>query len=268
MDPRTVEPLTTHRPPAAASARASPWPALASRLADAWLPRTCALCDQRLRGDETGICRHCSSELPGAHAARCVVCAIEVDACADPRLCAACRRSSPAFDRTIALADYAPPLDRLILALKFRGELALARALGPPLAERLRAQALPQPVLLVPVPLATRRLAQRGFNQSLAIAAAVARTLGLPLASRLLRRERETRAQSTLALDARQANLAGAFACTPLRGAGGLVSPQRAGSVVLVDDVMTSGATLHAAAQALKAAGARCVVNLVAARTP
>jgi ComF family protein len=268
MDPRLVEPIAAHRMPGAASRRASPWLALASRLADAWLPRSCALCDQRLRGDEPGLCRHCAGELPGLRAARCVVCAVPVDADSDPRLCAACRRSRPAFDQTIVLADYAPPLDRLILALKFRGELALARALGPPLAERLGTQALQQPALLVPVPLATRRLAQRGFNQSLAIAAAVARPLGLPLASRLLRRERETRAQSTLALDARQANLSGAFACTPLRGSGRVPSPRRAGCVALVDDVMTSGATLHAAAEALKAAGARFVVNLVAARTP
>ena len=268
MDTGIVEPLATQRPPAAASGRASPWRAFASDLADAWLPRTCALCDQRLHGDEKGICRHCSTELPGARAARCPVCAIAVEDSADPPPCAACRRSQPAFDRTIVLADYAPPLDRLLLALKFRGELALARALGPPLAGRLRAQELPGPVLLVPVPLAARRLAQRGFNQSLAIAAAVARPLGLPLASRLLRRERETRAQSTLALDARQANLAGAFACAPPRGGGRAQSLQRAGCVVLVDDVMTSGATLHAAADALKAAGARRVVNLVAARTP
>ncbi len=239
--------------------RPSPWRAFALRLADAWLPRSCALCDQTLRGDEPGICRHCSGELPGSRAARCTVCAIALEVGAQPSVCAACARSRPAFDQTIALADYAPPLDRLILALKFRGELSLARALGPPLARRLRARALQPPELVVPVPLAAQRLAQRGFNQSLAIAAAVARPLGLPLAARLLHRERETRAQSTLALDDRQANLAGAFACAPLHDTG---------CVVLVDDVMTSGATLHAAAEALKAAGARCVVALVAARTP
>jgi predicted amidophosphoribosyltransferase len=87
----------------------------------------------------------------------------------------------------------------------------------------------------------------------------LARRLNLPLDARLLRRLRETRAQSTLALDARQDNLAGAFACA---------AAGRRGCVVVVDDVMTSGATLHAAAKALKAAGARHVVNLVAARTP
>jgi len=258
-EPAVVDAIATRGRPGAARARTSAWRAFASRLADAWLPRSCALCDQTLRDDEPGICQHCSGELPGIRAVRCVVCASALEAAAQPCVCAACTRSRPAFDQTIALADYAPPLDRLILALKFRGESSLARALGPQLAGRLRAQALQAPELVVPVPLAPRRLAQRGFNQSLAIAAAVARPLGVPLAARVLRRERETRAQSTLALDARRANLAGAFACAPLH---------RTGCVVLVDDVMTSGATLHAAAEALKAAGARCVVNLVAARTP
>jgi ComF family protein len=252
MDPRRVEAGPARHRPAA-------WRTLAIGLADAWLPRTCALCDQPLRRDEQGICRPCHDDLPGAHAARCTFCGIVADATAQAGRCAACARSQPAFDQTIVLADYAPPLDRLIVALKFRGELPLARSLGPALAERLRARALRTPDLVVAVPLAPRRLARRGFNQSQAIARAVARPLGLPLSATLLRRERETQAQSTLALDARHANLADAFRCAPLRGAG---------CVVVVDDVMTSGATLQATADALKAAGAGFVVNLVAARTP
>ena len=264
MDSRSapaVPPQSAAQPRRAGRSRwsAFAWSAFASRWADAWLPRACALCDQPLRGDEAGICRHCGPALPGAHSARCTVCGAALARAQELRPCPACVRSPPAFDQTIVAADYAPPLDRLILALKFRGELPLARALAPLLADRLAEQALHPPELVVPVPLAPRRLARRGFNQSHAIASAVARRRGLPLDARLLHRRRETRAQSTLALDARQDNLAGAFACAAVG---------RAGCVVLVDDVMTSGATLHAAAEALKAAGARRVVNLVAARTP
>ena len=237
----------------------APLASFASRLADAWLPRSCALCDQPLGRREAGLCVACRTDLPGTRAVRCAVCGSVATLTTGADRCGACAGSKPAFDQTIVLADYAPPLDRLVVALKFRGELSLARALGPALAERLGARALRAPDLLVAVPLAPQRLARRGFNQSLAIAAAIARPTGLALEPRLLRRERETQAQSTLSLDARQANLAGAFTCAPLR---------RACCVVVVDDVMTSGATLQAAAHALKAAGASFVINLVAARTP
>jgi ComF family protein len=260
------------------------------RLADAWLPRTCALCDGILPPEGEGLCTVCLEHLPGARAPRCPVCALRVapgrrdgdddgdtqrrdddlggcspDASARP--CDACATRPPAYARTVALADYAPPLDRLVLALKFGGELALARPLGlalaPPLAAALRS--LPAgslgggPPLLVPVPLARERLAGRGFNQAQAIAAAAARALRLPLAPGTLERRRETAVQSTLALADRHANLAGAFE------ANGAAAGR---CVVLVDDVMTSGATLQAAAQAMRDAGAQCVLALVAARTP
>jgi len=224
-----------------------------ARLADAWLPRACALCRRALALADPGLCAACRDGLPGAGRPRCPVCALP-----QPRgeRCAACAARPPAFDRTIVLADYAPPLDRLILALKFRGELALAR----PLARALAAPctAVDHVDGLVPVPLAPLRLAERGYNQSRALAAGVGRARGLPLADGLLRRVRETRPQSGEPLAARHDNLAGAFVAQA-RAAGG--------AWVVVDDVMTSGATLQATAAALKAAGARLVVNLVAART-
>lgn len=248
-------------------------------LADRWLPRTCALCDCTLGTDEPGLCDPCANGLPGRLRPRCARCGMPADvqrAQADPArspsaesagasagpagpaaCCLACRTTPPAFGRTLVLADYAPPLDRLIQALKFRGELALAGALGARMAPLAAAAA--DIDALVPVPLAPQRIAGRGFNQSAAICAAIARACRLPVAAGLLARRRETPAQSTLALAARQANLAGAFVGTP--AAAGL-------RLAVVDDVMTTGATLQAAASALKAAGACSVVNLVAARTP
>ncbi len=257
--------------------------ALLRTLADRWLPRTCALCDCTLGADEPGLCDACADALPGRLRPRCPRCGMPAQAqpargapdhspadhspaagpfdaasCRSrlPECCRACRAAPASFERTLVLADYAPPLDRLIQALKFRGELALAGALGARMAPLAAAAAHID--ALVPVPLAPRRIAERGFNQSAAICAAIARACRLPVAAGLLARRRETPAQSTLALAARQANLADAFVSVP--AAAGL-------RLAVVDDVMTTGATLQAAASALKAAGARSVVNLVAART-
>ena len=233
-------------------------------LADHWLPRTCALCDRALAPHEHGLCAPCLHALPGIRCARCPGCGLAEcgGAQADPAGHAGrCRHglAEPfAWDRTVVVARYAPPLDRLILALKFRGELAAARPLGLLLADRVATLLRPLPEVLVPVPLAPRRLAERGYNQSQAIAVADGRRLGLPVAPWLLSRVRETPAQSRLPLSRRRENLAGA-----LRG-----HPAAAGRrVALVDDVMTTGATAHAAALALKQAGARSVVNLAVART-
>lgn len=222
--------------------------------ADRWLPRGCALCDATLGAAEDGLCEPCARALPGRLSTRCPRCGIAAGA----THCGACRRTPPPFERTFVLADYAPPIDRLVHALKFGGELALAGALGARMAPLLQASGW-QADALVPVPLGAARIATRGFNQSAAIAHGIGRRLGLPVRTGLLARIRETPAQSTLALAERRGNLADAFSASP--AAAGL-------RLVLIDDVMTSGSTLEAAAAALEAAGAGPVAALVAARTP
>jgi ComF family protein len=166
------------------------------------------------------------------------------------------------LDATIAAADYAPPLDRLVTALKFGGRLELAAPLGELLAARWLGCARPVPLhCLVPVPLGEARLAERGFNQALEIARSMSAALGhrLPVPALRLVRTRDTGSQARLDLAARQANLAGCFAC---RGRfDGM-------TVGLVDDVMTSGSTLAEAGRTLRAAGAQRIVALVATRTP
>jgi ComF family protein len=198
---------------------------------------------------------------------RCVTCALPLAAghagAATSRQyrCAGCVGATRAFDATVALADYRPPLDRLTLDLKFRSRLALAEAFAERLARAARDAIDPgeRPDVVVPVPLARKRLAARGFNQAWEIARRLARRLELPADATLLARVTETARQATLDADARRRNVEAAFAVTkPVRGL----------ALAVVDDVMTSGATLEAAAQALKAAGARRVTNLVVLRTP
>jgi ComF family protein len=234
------------------------------RWLDHLVPRGCALCGVALApGAFPAFCTGCLLDLPGARRPRCARCAHPTDRAAPA--CTACALPSPqvpTVDRTFAAADYAPPLDRVVTSLKFGRQLALARPLGELLAARWLAATPAPPIdVLVPVPLATARLAQRGFNQSLEIARAMSAALGrpVPVLARGLRRLKETPAQAGLALAERRANLKGCFA-----GAGRLDGM----TIGLVDDVMTSGSTLAEAAGALREAGADRVVALVVARTP
>jgi len=177
-------------------------------------------------------------------------------------LCGACLAHPPAFDRTLVAADYALPVDQLVLQLKFGHRLALAALF----ARLLRDVVLDQPdflrpALLCPVPLGPQRLAGRGYNQALEIARPLARSLGLALHPRLAARVRETAAQSSVPPDQRQRNIAGAFAVPDAA----LVEGRHIG---VIDDVMTSGRTLNELAATLKRHGAARVSNLVFARTP
>lgn len=178
------------------------------------------------------------------------------------QLCGRCASDRPAFDATVAAVDYALPLDQLVMQLKFGGRLALAALFGRVLADAVLATpGLLRPALLCPVPLGPRRLAGRGFNQALEIARPLARTLGIALHPRLAVRPHDTAAQSLVQPEQRAANVARAFAI-PDRA---LVEGRHIG---LVDDVMTSGATMEALAATLKRHGAARVTCLVFARTP
>ena len=224
------------------------------------LPRLCLLCESPCAS--APLCPPCTAFLPGSRRRRC-------DTCARPwhtsNCCATCRLTPPAYDASCAAADYCAPLDRAVTSLKFSAQIGLASGLGALLADAwLRSGPGLGPVhCIVPVPLSRARLAQRGFNQAGLIAASMVRSLrgqrALPaLRPSLLARHRDTRPQSLLSWQARQANLDHGFVAAA--GLEGLC-------IGVVDDVMTTGATLQAAALALKAAGAARVVNLVVART-
>jgi len=168
----------------------------------------------------------------------------------------ACRQARPALDGLHADYSFEGVLRTAIHQLKYRRARHLAAPLGELLLESLEAAA---PVdALVPVPLHPSRLTERGYNQSALLAAEVARATGLPLADGPLRRVRPTEPQMALPAARRRANVAGAFAVQG-RELAGL-------RVLLVDDVCTTGSTLQACAEALKAAGCTEVWGLTLAR--
>lgn len=214
---------------------------------------SCFLC----RGSASALlCAACDADLPRISAdpgaGRCPRCALASPAGA---LCGRCLAQPPAYDATQAALDYEFPADALIQALKFRGELALAPFLGDLLAKCVADRNVN---CIIPVPLASERLRGRGYNQSLEIARGVAAATGARLALELCERSRDTAAQMDLPVDARAKNVRGAFRCPRLLG--GL-------TIAVVDDVMTTGATLEEVAVTLKRAGAARVVNWVVART-
>nr|WP_246270155.1 ComF family protein [Paraburkholderia solisilvae] len=235
------------------------WPRLLQRV----LPNLCALCGNM---SHNALCDGCDAAYWNEARLRCTVCAFALAGAsrrsgAARYRCAGCRTEPPPFDATFALADYRAPLDALALGLKFRARLMLAREFAARLAA-LADDALDpahRPDLVVPVPLARKRLVERGYNQAWEIARPFARALRVPADATLIRRVVDTAPQSTLDLNARRQNVGRAFALTkPVDGL----------HVALVDDVMTTGATLEALARMLKAAGARRVTNFVVLRTP
>ncbi len=215
----------------------------------------CVVCDIE-PGDP--LCAGCAQDFFGARVPRCAVCALRLPAPAQPGdRCGRCLSAPPHFDATIALADYAPPVDRMIAALKFGGRLPLASAFGALLAGAGQRLLLGVDAIC-PVPLAFERQAERGFNQAHEIARRVAAACDGPLRGDILLRTRHTAAQMDLALAERRRNVRGAFvACGELA----------AMHIAVIDDVMTSGSTLDEIAATLKRAGAVRVTNLVVART-
>ncbi len=202
------------------------------------------------------LCAGCQATLPPA-AAGCRLCAHPLEM---PGICGRCLRSPPAFTSLFAPFRYQPPLSNLIQELKYGGRQATGAVLGTLLAEALKERLAPEqaPDLIVPVPLHWRRRLTRGFNQAREIAAAVAAGLAIPLAPGAVRRVIHTPPQEKLDRRQRERNLRRAFAAGPR---------VRDLSVAIVDDVVTSTATVRALASTLAEAGAGRVQVWCLART-
>lgn len=191
----------------------------------------------------------------------CARCGTPFEIAVDPgQVCGACLARPPAYDRARAALEYGDVSRDLVLALKYQG-----RRDGLGLLARWMAGAgrdlLNDADLIVPVPLHYFRLVRRGFNQSVWLAAALSRSSGTRLAVDVLKRTRSTPIQGGLSADGRRRNVQGAFRVR--RSREGLVKDQK---ILLVDDVLTTGATAEACSRALKRAGAGCVDVLTLAR--
>ena len=218
------------------------------------LPGQCAVCRA---WPAQPVCGSCVARF-GQPQPRCRRCALPVpDGVAE---CGRCLREPPPLDACHAAVGYGYPWSALITQFKFHGQAGWARSFA---ALMRSAPAVPKALeaadLVVPMPLARERLAERGFNQALLLARALAASKARP---DVLLRVRHTRAQTALDRRGRLANVEGAFAVEPA-----LAAAVRARQVVLVDDVMTSGASVFTAAGALRRAGAAGIVAVVLART-
>lgn len=220
-------------------------------------PSQCRVC---ARWPSQPLCEQCITRFAQPQT-RCPRCAIATLSGQGHAPCTDCTREPPPLARCVAAVDYAFPWSRCIAEFKFQGDAGWAAALAQlmrhaPWAEDL----IEQSHQVLPIPLSDARLRERGFNQSLLLARAIAAG---KTDARLLLRVADARVQHALARRERLHNLQQAFALEPTRAV--QVQGQH---LLLVDDVMTTGATLHAAARVLLDGGAASVSALVLARTP
>jgi ComF family protein len=222
---------------------------LARQFLNVALPGSCLLCGDNSQGSL--LCAPCAQDLPTLSNALCPICA---DQTTHGERCGACLRETPHFDRTIALFCYDFPVDRIVHALKYGHQLAVAAWSGQRLAERIGTG---QNDFIIPLPLHAERLRERGFNQSAEIAKALGNWLKTPLDRSNLLRTRATPPQADLPHKARHKNVRGAFECR---------ADFTGKRLLLIDDVMTTGATANECARVLKLHGASAVTVAIIAR--
>ncbi len=223
-----------------------------------FLPSQCAICRQ---WGASLLCHDCVSRYALPHP-RCACCGLRMGVPA-PR-CGQCLREPPPFTRTVCAVDYGFPWDALVARFKFHHHAELAGALAQRLQVAVQATGAQHEVdAVVPVPLSARRLCDRGYNQAWELARQTAQAFALPAHAHALQRSLDTPAQAALHRAERERNLRNAFHVPP--AARHLLVGQR---LALVDDVMTTGATLREASAALLRGGAASVHTWVLARTP
>lgn len=209
----------------------------------------CLLC-----GDDspTLLCTPCARELPAVTSGACPRCGLPV---LQNIICGHCLKTPPFFDATCAAFRYIYPINKLIQSFKYGHRLALAPYFGAHLAALVRHRVVAD--VIIPLPLHLDRLKERGFNQAMELARPIAESLEIPLLPHLCQRTRNTGTQAGLPWKERRKNVLHAFHCgTPLDGK----------NILLVDDVMTTGASLNECARTLRLQGAKHITVLVVAR--
>jgi ComF family protein len=219
------------------------------RVLNTVLPQDCQLCGKPNAGDL--LCSACLADLPRLPNEHCPICALPTPG---SNVCGECLRHPPHFDATHATFAYAFPLDQLVQAFKYGHQLALSSLF----ATQMQSTTALNADVMIALPLSTERLRERGFNQAVEIARPLARANNVPLDLHSTFRIANTVAQASLPWKQRRANIHHAFECrADLSGK----------HIVVVDDVMTTGATLDEFARTLKLHGAASVTNWVFART-
>jgi ComF family protein len=197
------------------------------------------------------LCRACDESLPRLPRSQCRICALPLEA---GDVCGACLVAPPMYEGVAAAFIYDFPVDALVQKYKYGPDLTLAPILG----RLLGAMPCGEVDAIMAMPLGASRLRSRGFNQAQELARVAARMRGLPLLERACRKVGETLPQASLPWKDRAANVRGSFVCdADLRGR----------RIAVVDDVMTTGATMNELARVLKRAGARSIRAWVLART-
>ena len=232
-----------------------------SRVDEAWLdrllPTRCLLCEAP-GSPGLDLCPGCVTDLPWIDTA-CGQCGLPLPEHSRDAICGVCIRKPPPFHRTLAPLKYSRPVDGLINRFKHQHSLTTGRALARLLTKSIRQVDVDLPELLIPIPLHRWRYWRRGFNQAQLLARDLSAELGLPMA-RALARIRHTPHQQGLKASTRRANLNGAFSIR--------AGTRLPASVALIDDVMTTGATVSECARVLRQHGADSVSVWCIARTP
>ena len=227
------------------------------------LAQPCLLCAS-YQGGKFGVCNGCTQQLPWFKAPQCKVCGLV----SQHDICGACLSAQPSIDQTHAVFTYDYPLNHLLQQFKYQEALSISRLFAHVLQQKIaqnktlsaliNGENQPNIDLIIPMPMHPQRLKIRGFNQAHEIAKPVAKALNIPLEPHLCQRVKLTPPQASLPLKDRVTNIRGAFECN--KNLEGL-------NIAIIDDVMTTGASLNELAKTLKKAGAARVECWVIART-
>lgn len=218
-----------------------------------FFPYTCVLCQSHTNMNKD-LCNTCSSKLPWINY-YCQKCGIEL-----PEIqshCGMCLKQSPVYDRTVTLFRYELPISQFIIQLKFNQKLIYAKLFGQLLAAQIHKQGI-LPECILPVPLHPKRLRERGYNQSLELARTISKELSIPMDVNTCQRVRHTQSHSLISAKKRQINIKGAFELSknlPFQ------------HVALLDDVVTTGATINELSQLLRSNNVQKIDVWCVART-